>query len=336
MKKSFVFCTLITLLVLGCEKSGDNFKLESGTPAFELATKLATTLPYLDPVENKVVISSNKFNITSGEVVNTIRKNMGNRANQLADLSEKQLKENIDRFANILGERKILLAEAKKSNIKISDAQVDSILNLQYQRMGGKEKFDSFLETNGQSIEDIKNDIREGLTIQSYVKEFQSGVTVTEEDIQNAYNVNTVTVRHILLSTKDKSDIEKQQIKEKMEGILKQAKDGEDFAELAKQYSEDPGSKEKGGLYENIHRGQMVKPFEDAAFSVPVGEISDIIETQYGYHILKVIDQQKETKPLEEVHQTLENTLKQQKSNEAFQKHLDDLKEQYEYEVVQF
>lgn len=337
MKTFYVLCTLISLFVLSCGKSGDDFKLESGTPDYELATKLANTLPYLDPAENKVIVSSNKFKITSGEIVYNIRKNMGNRANQLADLNETQLKSNIDKFANILGERKIILSEAKKSNITVTDAQIDSVLNLQYQRMGGKEKFDKFLETNGQSIEDIESDINAGLTIQSYIKEIQSSVTVSDEDIQNAYNdVKTVTVRHILLTTQGKSDSEKQQIKEKMEGILKRAKNGEDFTELAKQYSEDPGSKAKGGLYENVHRGMMVKPFEEAAFSVPVGEISDIIETQYGYHILKVLDRKKETKPFEEVRQTLENNLKQQKSSEAFQNHLDDLKKQYDYEVVQF
>jgi parvulin-like peptidyl-prolyl isomerase len=138
-----------------------------------------------------------------------------------------------------------------------------------------------------------------------------------------------------LLTTRGKNDIEKLQQKEKMEEILAKAKSGEDFAELAKQHSEDPGSKGKGGLYENVQRGQMVKPFEEAAFSVPVGEISDIIETQYGYHILTVLDRKKETKSLEEVRETLEKNLKQQKSNEAFQNQLDDLKTQYEYEIVE-
>lgn len=335
MKKLYLFSALLILLIFGCGKNDNEFRLESGTPAFELANELSKTLPMLDPTENNVIISSNKFNITAGELVYNLKKNMGNRTSQLKDLAEPQLKENIDRFANILGERKLLLLEAKKSNINTTVSEIDSILNMQYQRVGGEEKFMQFLETNGQTIDDIKSDISSGLTIQKYVKEIQDNVTISEEEIENAYNdVKSVTVRHILLSTRGKNDIEQQQQKNKMEEILARARSGADFAELAKQYSEDPGSKAKGGLYENVQRGMMVKPFEDAAFSVPVGEISDIIETQYGYHILTVLERKKEAKPLEEVRQTLEKNLKQQKSNEAFQNQLDDLKAQYEYEVV--
>jgi hypothetical protein len=71
-------------------------------------------------------------------------------------------------------------------------------------------------------------------------------------------------------------------------------------------FSEDPGSKNTGGLYENFPKGQMVKPFEDAAFTLPIGSLSDIVETPYGYHILKIIDRKKETKPYEEVKKDLE------------------------------
>lgn len=337
MKSFFVLCILLILYILSCGKSGGDFKLEKGTPAYELATQFSETIPYMNPDKNNVLISTDKFELTTGEVIYNIKKNMGNRSDQLKDLNENQLRENINRFANILGERKLLLTEARKENISSTKGQIDSVLKMQYQRAGGEENFIKFLETNGQSIKDIKNDISAGFTIQRYIKEVQDGVTVSEEEIQNAYNdVKTVTVRHILLTTQGKNDSEKQQLKEKMEEILTKAKNAEDFAELAKQYSEDPGSKAKGGLYENIHRGMMVKPFEDAAFSVPVGEISDIIETQYGYHILTVLDRKKETKPLEEVRQTIENNLKQQKKNEAFQQRLDDLKTQHEYRVIEY
>ncbi len=80
----------------------------------------------------------------------------------------------------------------------------------------------------------------------------------------------------------------------------------------------------------------MVKPFEEAAFSVPIGEISDIFETRYGYHILKVVDRRKETKPIGEVQQQLSNKIQQQKYQEAYQKHLSDLKHRYEYKKIEF
>jgi len=77
----------------------------------------------------------------------------------------------------------------------------------------------------------------------------------------------------------------------------------------------------------------MVKPFEDAAFTVPIGEISDIVETNYGYHIIQVVDRKKETRPLEEVRAELEDTLKQTRQADAFQIHMDKLKEDASFEL---
>jgi len=119
----------------------------------------------------------------------------------------------------------------------------------------------------------------------------------------------------------------------KMEEILAKAKSGEDFGELARQHSEDDGSKENGGLYENFGRGRMVKPFEEAAFSVPVGEISPIVETDFGFHIIKVIDRKKETRPLEEVRPELEARIKQEKKTGGYQSYLAKLKESAEFKI---
>ncbi len=143
-----------------------------------------------------------------------------------------------------------------------------------------------------------------------YLKEYYKKINtkVTEKEIQKLYNEDkTASVIHILLMTQGKSDSAKIEIRKKMEVILERAKQGEDFAKLVEEYSEDPGSKNNGGLYKDFGRGDMVKPFEDAAFSVPIGEISDIIETRFGYHILKVIDRKKETQPLEKVQQQIES-----------------------------
>jgi len=338
MKKVFVLWCLSIVLLLSCGTKQADFKLEKDTPEYELASKVAETLPYMDPEKNNVLISSKEFNVTTGEVIYDIRRNFGNRASQLANMNEEQIKVNVSQFANMLGERKILLREAQEANIVTEQSRVDSILKMQYQRTGGEEKFFQFLERNGQLIEDVKDDISKRLTIESYVnKVVYDPIRVTTEDIEHAYNEDkTATVRHILMKTQGKSDSAKQEIKKNMDEILERAKKGEDFAKLAKEYSEDPGSKSNGGLYQDIQRGQMVKPFEEAAFSVPIGEFSDVFETQYGYHILTVLERKKETKPLEEVRQQLEDRLKQQKNRDAYQQHIENLKSRYEYEVIEF
>ena len=99
---------------------------------------------------------------------------------------------------------------------------------------------------------------------------------------------------------------------------------------MAQEYSEDPGSKEKGGLYEDFGRGQMVKPFEDAAFTMDVGEI-DLVETRFGYHIIKVVGHKQEEKPFDEVKDSIKTRMEQQSSQDAREGAIDQLKEDYNY-----
>ena len=100
---------------------------------------------------------------------------------------------------------------------------------------------------------------------------------------------NRVHVEHILFKTVGKTDAEVAEIQKTAEGVLKKVKSGGNFEELAKQYSEDPGSKDKGGEY-TFPRGRMVPEFEAAAFSLKTNQISEIVETQYGYHIIKLLE----------------------------------------------
>lgn len=107
-----------------------------------------------------------------------------------------------------------------------------------------------------------------------------------------AYYANKVRARHILFSTMDEnrqplSDEKKAEVKKKAEEVLKKIQSGQDFEELVKEHSEDPGSKDNGGEY-TFTRGQMVKEFEEAAFSLEEGKVSDLVETTYGYHIIKL------------------------------------------------
>jgi parvulin-like peptidyl-prolyl isomerase len=141
-------------------------------------------------------------------------------------------------------------------------------------------------------------------------------------------------VRHILLLTQGKSDEEKAAARKRIEELLARAQAGEDFAALAKQYSEDPGSKDNGGLYENFPRGQMVKPFEDAAFSVPVGGLSGVVETTFGYHIIMVVNRKKETRPFEEARGDYEAKAKQAKQGTVVQDHLKLLKDKAKFELI--
>ena len=127
-----------------------------------------------------------------------------------------------------------------------------------------------------------------------------------QDNVQQYVVPNQVHVQHILFKTVGQTDAEVAETKKKAEDVLKQARKGAKFDELAKKYSEDPGSKDKGGDLGWIRQGQTVPEFEKEAFSLAPGQISDLVKTQYGFHIIKALEKQTaHTKPFEEVKDSL-------------------------------
>jgi len=125
---------------------------------------------------------------------------------------------------------------------------------------------------------------------------------------------NRVHVEHILFKTVGKTDAEIAEIRQKAEDVLKKAKSGANFEDLAKKFSEDDGTKPKGGDLGWIVEGQTVPEFQQAAFSLPKGAISDLVKTQYGFHIIKVLDhEQAHTKSFEEVRSSIAPTVLDEK-----------------------
>jgi len=167
-------------------------------------------------------------------------------------------------------------------------------------RAGSEEVLNRQLKAMGTTEAELQAKMTEEITAQT-VLERELKINVSENDIKKFYDDNPskfeqpemVRASHILLSTrepetnKDLSEDQKAAKRKKAEEVLKRARAGEDFAKLAKEYSEDPGSKDKGGEYQ-FSRGQMVSEFETTAFSLKTNEISDIVTTQFGYHIIKL------------------------------------------------
>lgn len=159
------------------------------------------------------------------------------------------------------------------------------------------------------------------------LSKLRASTTVSEDTLRTYYNShldeykveNRVNVEHILFKTVGKTDAEVAEIRKKAEDVLKQAKHGGNFEDLAKKYSEDDGTKEKGGALGWIVEGQTVPEFQQAAFSLPKGAISDLVKTQYGFDIIKILDRETaHTKSYEEVRDSvLQPVLDQKVSAEA-------------------
>ena len=156
-----------------------------------------------------------------------------------------------------------------------------------------------------------------------------SAITIPDAELRREYDQNKdsfrvperVHVRHILLKTTDKPKEEIAGIKAKAEEVLKQVRAGADFADLAKKNSEDTASAAKGGDLDWVVRGQTVKAFEDAAFSLKPKEISNVITTEYGFHILQVMEKEEaHLKPFDEVKAQLADELKKRKVYDEVQR----------------
>ena len=166
--------------------------------------------------------------------------------------------------------------------------------------LGSQEALDRQLKAVALTPQELLGKWTDAATAETVLKR-ELKVSVTDAEVKKFYDDNPskfeqpemVRASHILLMTidpKTKAELSKE-VKDakhkQMEDILKRARAGEDFAKLAKEFSEDPGSKDNGGEYK-FPRGQMVPEFEAAAFSLKTNQISDIVTTQYGYHIIKL------------------------------------------------
>jgi peptidyl-prolyl cis-trans isomerase D len=157
------------------------------------------------------------------------------------------------------------------------------------------------------------------------INQLRQRTPVPEADLRAYYTANIdqyklqnrAHVEHILFKTVGKTDAEVEEIRKKAEDVLKQARHGAKFEDLAKKYSEDT-TKDKGGDLGWIVQGQTVAEFEKAAFSLPKGAISDLVKTQYGFHIIKVLDRENaRTKPFEEVRAEIQPILAAQKADQV-------------------
>ncbi len=230
----------------------------------------------------------------------------------------------------------LLYQQSKKEKISIDDAKVDKELQNFKDKVNNPEEYKKFLETLKMTENDLKSDFRRNLAIQQLIdKEVVNKVSVSDEDAKKFYDENPdnfkqpelVKASHILVSVAPDADqAAKDEARKKIESIEKELKGGADFAELAKKNSQCPSSKQGGDLG-YFQRGQMVKPFEDAAFALKPGEVSGIVETRFGYHLIKVVDHKDaSTIDFATVKDRIIQFLKQQKIQEKVEDYVEKLR----------
>lgn len=259
---------------------------------------------------------------------------------------EKQADSNDSRVIAEVGDEKILFGDlnnlirmmppsyqAMFSNVeqmnKLLERQIDNMLFAQEAR---RLKVDENPDVRYKLEEFTK-----GILTQALIEEtVNKNITVTDEEIEEYYKNNIsefevpekVKVSHILIAIdSDASENVKAEKKKQAEQILYKVKAGENFAELAQQFSDDSATKKRGGVLGFFPRGSKSTEIEEVAFNLKKGEVSDIVLTDKGYHIIKLLDKKEgTTRSLEDSRKKIKNRLTQQKKNEAIQRLLEDLK----------
>jgi peptidyl-prolyl cis-trans isomerase C len=331
-----IFVLFTFVLVSGC---GDNDKNKKKSPVPALGTNQIQPAVSGSTASNTVPIVTGD-QAPSGDIAVSVdgkilkKSELGKKTNEMikklkdkipAD-KQKDFREDIKKqLVNTFVIRTLLANEIEKRKIEASDQEIKLARDKVQASLPPGKKIDEFFKEKGISKEEITFAVK----IEKFRNmEIGNKAKPSQKEIAKFYNDNrdklfveaeSVHVRHILVATKkDDDDKVKAQKKEKIENLRKQLLNGGNFAELARKNSDCP-SKEAGGDLNFIKRGQTVKPFEDAAFSQQKDAIGPVITTEYGYHIIQVLDRKPAKKiALEAVKDKISAYLDQKKKTEAF------------------
>jgi len=285
---------LVVVTALTASLTGTGLAAADAPPKETVATPAKQIEPSTKPTD--VVATINGTAVTRADVDRAIQMLLAqSRKTEPVDPDQKKQIEEAAQNQIILAE--VLYQAASKEAITDLDKKVDAKFDEVKSRFPSKDDFEKALKSSGLSAPAWKDQLRREIVIESYIeKQVASRITVSAEQTKKFYDDNldkyfkkpeSVHAAHILIGVDPKATAEeKQKAKQKADDIFKQVKGGADFAELAKKESTCPSGKNGGDLGE-FGRGQMVKPFEDAAFILKQGEMSGVVETQFGYHIIK-------------------------------------------------
>lgn len=347
---------LFVFVVVGCGKKDSGTKEpnqptvgtmdQTPTPPKPAAIDAAAVQPEPKADPSAVVVTVNGEAVTRGQVDQAVDRQMrmagaqmGNLPPELLAQVKKQISQNT---LESLVRQTLLDQQVEAAHIEVTEAEALAYIaerGAQQNPPITVERLQQMVESQGGNFDEFKAEYRTGLARQKFMETQWAGkIDVNDADAQAYYEGHPkefvkpemVRASHILIAPDPNAadpNQAKAVAKAKAEALLTQVKSGADFAELAKANSSCP-SKAQGGDLGIFGRGKMVKPFEDAAFALEPGEVSGVVETQFGYHIIKVTEHtDAQTVPLEEAKTGIIERLIAQKKNQAVQEYLQGLKD---------
>ncbi|MBI5376504.1 MAG: peptidylprolyl isomerase [Candidatus Schekmanbacteria bacterium] len=227
-------------------------------------------------------------------------------------------------------DRLLVLDAAMKKNYPIDEKELDQMFS-QFKSKMGDENFNKFLAQLGVDESYVKNDFKKQMVVQKYLAETFKDLNVNQTEIEAYFKQNKqkydhpemIRASHILVKSEQEA-----------KDVLKELKKGADFSKLAVDRSIDPSAKQNKGDLDYFPRGVMDKDFENAVFALPVGKMSDVVKTRYGYHIIKVADKKApQDATVEEARDDIITTLSAEKKRNILEKLLADLKKDAKIEI---
>jgi peptidyl-prolyl cis-trans isomerase C len=329
-----------------CRKSpAAEAKAADGQPAAAAATPAQPELPA--PVKPmpaelpEVLARVNGEAVTKAEFDRLV-KNMEMSAGQPipAERRDELLRKALDQLVTYT----VLTQETKARNVAVADAEVEQNLQQMRQQFPDAKTFEQALSARGMTLERLRADARTDLAINKLMETEVAGEPeATDAQVREFYDKSpdkfkqdeAVRASHILIRVDPKADAAtRQKARTRAEGLAKDAKSGADFAKLAKENSAD-GSAAQGGDLNFMQRGQTVAPFDQAIFSMQPGQISDVVETEFGYHVIKVTEKRAaSTVPYEQVSARIRDYLTQQGKQQRAQSFIEGLKQKAKIEVL--
>jgi peptidyl-prolyl cis-trans isomerase C len=240
---------------------------------------------------------------------------------------------------------RLLSQESAAKKVAVPETEIDGQFNKVKGNFPNEQAFTAALAQRQMTPDKLKAEIRQQAQAMKLVQtEIEPTVSVTDADVNDFYTKNpdkfhepeAVHVSHILIRTPDNADeAAKKKARAEAQGVLAQIKKGGDFAALAKEHSQDPGSAANGGDLGFVPRGQTVPAFEQAAFALKDGQLSGVVESPFGCHIIKAIQHRAaRTIPLAEVKPQVEQFLKQQQVQQKTAAYVNKLKAKAKLEIL--
>jgi len=292
---------------------------------------------------DKKVATVNGTNIYQKDLdrdVNAAKQQFQAQGRTITEDQEDQFRQSV--LENLIG-RELLYQDSIAKKYKMDDKVLSEAMEQLKSRFEKDPNFKTNLEQEGLTQVELEAKLKQGLIIQNYITSLFAEKTIpNEQEAKDFYQQNLryfaqpeqIKASHILKKVEpsaSKDDIDK--ARKEIEAIRKEALKGTDFSTLATKYSDGP-SKSQGGDLGYFGRGRMVKPFDDAAFSMKVGEISEVVQTQFGFHIIKVTDRKEAGNvPYETARTRILDYLRQQNLARELGSYVEELKKTAKVEI---